>query len=86
MGQLLRFLFMHTEDFTVGGSLDCAQTSNIYEIHYIYIEKHAVRDWKKGEQRKSINYYIIYKTTAHPHISLILFLQTIQHVTVDTLQ
>ena len=37
-GQYLRFLFMHIEDYTIGGSYDCDQISNIYQ-YIIYRDK-----------------------------------------------
>jgi hypothetical protein len=46
LGKQLRFLFMHIDDYTIGGSYDYDQISNIYQ-YIIYIDKLDGTDWKK---------------------------------------
>jgi hypothetical protein len=58
LGQQMRFLFMHIDDYTIGGSYDCDQISNIYQ-YIIYIDKLDGKDWKKGELGESFDYSII---------------------------
>jgi hypothetical protein len=46
---------MHIEDYTIGGSYDCDQISNIYQ--YILCRyKLDEKDWKKGELGESFEY------------------------------
>ena len=58
LGQQLRFLFMHIDEYTIGGSYDCDQLSNIYQ-YIIYRDKLDGKDWKKGELGESFDYSII---------------------------
>ena len=50
---------MHIEDYTIGGSNDCDQKSNINQ-YIIYRDKLDGKDWKKGELGESFDYSIIY--------------------------
>jgi hypothetical protein len=43
---------MHIDDYTIGGSYDCDQISNIYQ-YIIYRDKLDGKDWKKGELGES---------------------------------
>ena len=58
LGQQLRFLFMHIDEYTIGGSYDCDQLSNIYQ-YIIYRDKLDRKNWKKGELGESFDYSII---------------------------
>jgi hypothetical protein len=49
---------MYIEDYTIGGSYDCGQISNIYQ-YIIYRDKLDGKDWKKGELGESFDYSII---------------------------
>jgi hypothetical protein len=49
---------MHIEDYTIGGSNDCDQISNIYQ-YIINRDKLDEKDWKKGELGESFDYSII---------------------------
>jgi hypothetical protein len=45
---------MHIEDYTIGGSNDCDQISNIYQ-YIIYRDKLDGKDWKIGELGESFD-------------------------------
>ena len=49
---------MHIEDYTISGSNDCDQISNIYQ-YIIYRDKLDGKDWKKGELGEGFDYSII---------------------------
>ena len=49
---------MHIEDYTIGGSYDCDQISNIYQ-YIINRDKRDGKDWKKRELGESFDYSII---------------------------
>jgi hypothetical protein len=48
---------MHIEYYTIGGSYDCDQISNIYQ-YTIYIDTMDGKDWKKEELGESLDYSI----------------------------
>ena len=58
LGQQLRFLFMHIDNYTIGGRNECDQISNIYQyiIHRYQLDG---KYWKKGELGENIDYSII---------------------------
>jgi hypothetical protein len=58
LGKQLRFLFMHIDDYTICGSYDYDQISNIYQ-YIINRDKLDEKDWKKGELGESFDYSII---------------------------
>ena len=58
MGQQLHFLFMHIDDYAIGGSYDCDQISNIYQYN-IHRDKLDGKEWKRGELGESFDYSII---------------------------
>jgi len=49
---------MHIKDYTIGGSYDFDQISNIYQ-YIIYSDKLDWKDWRKGELGESFDYSII---------------------------
>ena len=48
---------MHIDDYTIGGSNDCDQISNIYQ-YILYRDKLDGKDLKKGELGESFDYSI----------------------------
>ena len=46
---------MHIDDYTIGGSNDCDQISNIYQ-YILYRDKLDGKDLKKGELGESFDY------------------------------